>query len=133
MKEKVLRNTQIRRMRDMGEMKRAQELRVDEFSVQKLRENQKTMQQVTSQLQQMQEQINSMNDSGDFQEVESKYSRSCPTYDNFKFSFYAEPRQTSASEYMEFNWITGNVFGNQSSTFDSPTDHPQGIQSDDVQ
>ena len=35
MKEKVLRNTQIRSVHEMGEMKRAQEQRVDEFSVQK--------------------------------------------------------------------------------------------------
>ena len=35
MKEKALRETQIRSMHDMGEMKRVQELRVDEFSVQK--------------------------------------------------------------------------------------------------
>ena len=34
MKEKVLRDTQIRNTHEMGEMKRAQELRVDEFSVQ---------------------------------------------------------------------------------------------------
>ena len=37
MKEKVLRNTQIRSVHEMGEMKRAQELRVDEVSAQKLR------------------------------------------------------------------------------------------------
>ena len=37
MKQKVLRNTQIRNMRKMGENKRACELRVDEVSVQKLR------------------------------------------------------------------------------------------------
>ena len=36
MKEKVLRKTQIRNMHEMGEIKRAQELRVDEVSVQKL-------------------------------------------------------------------------------------------------
>ena len=35
MKERVLRDTQIRSMHEMGEMKRAQELRVDEVSVQK--------------------------------------------------------------------------------------------------
>ena len=35
MKEKALRDTQIRSMHEMGEMKRAQQLRVDEFSVQK--------------------------------------------------------------------------------------------------
>ena len=44
----------------MGEMKRAQELRVDEVSVQKLRENHETIQKLTSQLQEMQDQIDSM-------------------------------------------------------------------------
>ena len=34
-KEKALRDTQIRSMHEMGEIKRAQELRVEEFSVQK--------------------------------------------------------------------------------------------------
>ena len=38
-----------------------------------LRENHETIQQLNSQLQQMQEQINSMNDSGDFQEVDSNF------------------------------------------------------------
>ena len=38
MKEKSLRDTQIRSMHEMGEMKRAQEFRVDEVSFQKLRE-----------------------------------------------------------------------------------------------
>ena len=42
-------------------MKRAQELRVDEVSVQKLRENHETIQKLTSQLPEMQEQMNSMN------------------------------------------------------------------------
>ena len=58
----------------MGEMKRAQELRVDEVSVQKLRENHETIQKLTSQLQEMPDQIKTMNDSGEFQEVESNYS-----------------------------------------------------------
>ena len=55
-------------------MKRAQELRVDEFSIQKLRESHETIQRLTSQLQSMQEQMNSMGDSGEFQEVESNHS-----------------------------------------------------------
>ena len=74
MKEKVLRDTQILSMHEMGEIKRAQELRVDEISMQKLRENHETIQKLTSQLQEMQDQMNSMNDSGEFQEVESNYS-----------------------------------------------------------
>ena len=57
-----------------GEMKRAQEQRVDEVSVQILRENHETIQKLTSRLQEMQEQMNSINDSGEFQEVESNYS-----------------------------------------------------------
>ena len=73
MKEQVLRNTQIRNMHEMGEIKRAQKQRIDEVSVQTSRENHETVQQLTSQLQQMQEQRNSTNDSGDFQDVESNY------------------------------------------------------------
>ena len=72
MKEEVFRNSQIRNMHEMGEMKRAQEFRVDEISVnnQQSRENHETIQQLTSQLQQKEEHVNSMNDSGDFQDVE---------------------------------------------------------------
>ena len=58
-------------MHEMGEIKRAQELRADEISVQRLREHHEKIQQLTSQLQKMQEQMNSMNDSWDFQDVES--------------------------------------------------------------
>ena len=36
-KEKALRNTQIRNMHEMGEIKRARELRVDEVSLQKVK------------------------------------------------------------------------------------------------
>ena len=50
LKEKVLRNTQIRNIHEMGEMKRAQIEQVDEFSLQKLRENHKIIQQLTFQL-----------------------------------------------------------------------------------
>ena len=74
MKEKVLRNTHIRNMHEMGEIKRVQEQRTDEVSVQKLRENHETNQQLTSQLQQIQKKINSLYDSGDYQDVESSYS-----------------------------------------------------------
>ena len=58
----------------MRELKRAQELRVDEVSEQKLRESHETIERLTSQLQDVQEQTNSMNDSGEFQDVESNHS-----------------------------------------------------------
>ena len=46
-------------------MKRAQEPRDNEFSVQKIEHE--TSQRLTSQMQEMQEQMNSVNDSGEFQ------------------------------------------------------------------
>ena len=58
MKEKLLRDTQMRNIHELGEMKRAQELRVDEFAVLKLRESHDTVHRLTSQLQSMQEQMN---------------------------------------------------------------------------
>ena len=47
-KENVFRDTQIPSMHEMGEVKRAQELRVDEVSAQKLRENHETIQKLFS-------------------------------------------------------------------------------------
>ena len=98
MKEKALQETQIRNVHEMGEMKRAQELRVDEFSVQELRESHETIQRLTSQMKEMQEQMSSMNDSGEFQEVESNHSgRLSYVPSDSKFLFHAEPRQTLAT------------------------------------
>ena len=74
MKEKTLRETQIRSMHKMGEMQRAYELRVDEFSVQKLRESHETIRRLTSEIQELQGRVNYLNDSGEFHEVESNYS-----------------------------------------------------------
>ena len=68
MKEKALRETQIRSIHEMGEMKRAQELRV---SVQNFSENHETIQRLTSQVQEFQERMNYLNDLGECHEVES--------------------------------------------------------------
>ena len=138
MKEKVLRNTQIRKMHEMGEIKRAQERRIDEVSVQKVRENRETIQNLTSQLQQMQEQMNSMSDSGEFQEVESNYSgrlshvSSPPAMIPSSRSMLSRDKRLPLDTWNQ-SGLQENVFGNQFSTFDSPRDHPQRIQSVDVQ
>ena len=60
------------------------------------------MQKLTSQLQEMQDQMTSVNNSGEFQEAESNYSGRLShvfqsTWNDSKFSFHAEPRQTLAS------------------------------------
>ena len=138
-KEKVLRNTHIRNMHEMGEMKRAQETRIDEVSVQKLRESQETIHQFTSQLQQMQEQVNFMNDSGDFQDVESNY---CGRLSHVSSQLVMIPSSRSLlSRDKRLPLDTWNqsglqekrFFGHQFSTFDSPKDCSQRIQSDDVE
>ena len=138
MKEKVLRNTQIRNMHEMGETERAQELRVDEVSVQKLSENRETIQQVTSQLQQMQEQMNSVNDSGDFQHVESNFSGKL-SYVSSQLAMIQSSRSMLGRDKRlpldtwNQSGLQENVFGNPFSTFDSPRNHPQRVHSNDVQ
>ena len=128
LKEKVLRNTQIRNMHEMGESKRAQEQRIDEVSVRKLRENHETIQQLTSQLQQMQEQLNPMNDSGDFQDVESNFCgrlshvSSQPAMIPSSRALLSRDKRLPLDTWNQFA-LQENVFGNQSSTFDSPRDN----------
>ena len=55
----------------MEELKRVQELRVDEFSRRRLVENQDTINELTARIQELQNEVNCMNDSRDFQDAES--------------------------------------------------------------
>ena len=70
-RERALRETHIRSIHEMEELKRAQEMRIDEFSRQELRESQATIQELTSQIQELQDGVNLMNDSPEFQYAES--------------------------------------------------------------
>ena len=128
MKEKVLRNTQIRNMHETGEMKRAHEQRIDEISVQKFSENHETIQQLTSQLQELQEQMNSMNDSGEYQEEESDYSGRLSYVSNQPAMIPSSRSTLSRDKCLPLDkWNTSGLLGNQFSTFDSPRANHQGI------
>ena len=86
----------------MEDLRRAQELRVDEFSVQKLRESHDTIQQLTSQIQELHERANCMNDSIQLQDYRidlqwKNISRSQSTSSRSKSSIYVEPRQKHAT------------------------------------
>ena len=86
----------------MEELRRAQELRVDEFSVQKLRESHDTIQKITSQIQELQERVNFMKDAGEFQDFElncsgKNFSRSQSTVSRSKSSIYVAPRPKHAA------------------------------------
>ena len=116
MNEKDLRDTQIRSIHEMGDLKRAQELRVDEYSLYKtLRESHDTIQRLTSQMHELQETVNYMHDLREFSryriDLEWKLSHvpSQPAV-IFKSSIYAKPRPTLATWYMEFVWTTGKRF-----------------------
>ena len=117
-------------MHEMGQILRAQEQRVDEVSVQKLKENHET---ITSQLQQMQEQNHSMNDSVDVQDVESNHSGRLSLLESkFSRSMLGRDKECRLTHGINLDYKK-TFLGNQFSTFDSFRDHPQRIQSDDVQ
>ena len=137
-KEKALRDTQIRSMHELEKMTRAQVQQVDEMSIQKLRENHETIQQFTSQLQQLQEQMNSMNVSAEFQDIESNY---CGRLSHFSCQTEMIPCSRALLgrdkrlplDTWNQSGVQENVFENQFSTFHSLRDFPQRISSDNVQ
>ena len=76
--------------------------------------------------------MNSMSDSGEFQEVESNYSGRWPHVSRQPAMIPSSRSMQSRDKHLPLDtWNTSglqeNVFGNQFSTFDSPRDHPQGI------
>ena len=58
-----LRETLFKRFHEMEELKRVQELRVDEFSRRRTIENQDTIHELTARIQELQNEVNCMNDS----------------------------------------------------------------------
>ena len=89
---------------------------------------------LTSQLQKMQDQMNTMNDSGEFQEVESNYSGRLSYAPSQPAIIPSSRSMLNRDKRLPLDtWNTSglqeNVFGNQFSSFDSPRDHPQGIHS----
>ena len=117
-------------------MKRAQ-VPVHECSMQKLRENHETIQQLTFQLQQIQEQMNSMNSPEEFQDIESNcsgrlsYVSSQPEMIPSSRALLSRDKRLPLDTWNQ-SGLEENVFGHQFSTFDSPR-FPQRISSDDVQ
>ena len=62
----------------MKELKRVQELRIDEFSRRRMIENQDTINELTAKIQELQNEVNCMNDSRGFKDAES--ARSGPSH-----------------------------------------------------
>ena len=82
----------------------------------------------------MQEQLNSMNDLGEFQEVESNYSGRMSHVSSQLAMIPSSRFMLSRDKRLPLDtWNTSglqeNVFGDHFSTFDSSRDRPQGIHS----
>ena len=82
----------------------------------------------------MQEQMNSMNNSGEFQEVKSNHSGRLSYVSSQPAVIPSSRSMLNRDKRLPLDtWNTSglqdNVFGNQFSTFDSPRDHNQGIHS----
>ena len=79
-----------------------------------------------------------LNDPGDFQDVESKICGRLSHVPSQPAAIPSSRSMLSRDKRLHLDtWnqsgLQENVFGNQSSTFESPRGHPQRIQSDDVQ
>ena len=116
----------MRNIHELGEKKRAQEIRVDESSVQKSRENHETT-EAHFPVAGNARAVNSMTDSGDFQEVESNYSGRLSYVSSQPAMIPSSRALLSRDKGLPVNtWnqsgLQENVFGDQFSTFDSPTD-----------
>ena len=70
-KNRDLREDQMKSLFEMEELKRVQELRIDEFSRRRLIENQDTINELTARIQELQNEVSCMNDSRDFRDAES--------------------------------------------------------------
>ena len=66
-----LREARIKSFHEMEELKRDQELRIDEFSKRRFIENQDTINELTARIQDLHNEVNCMNDSRDFNDAES--------------------------------------------------------------
>ena len=108
-------------------------MRVDELSAQKLRESHDTIQRLTSQLQQMQENMHSMNDSREFQDFQSicsgklSHVPSQPAIVPCPRSMLSRDRSMPLDTW-NLSGTQGNVFfGNPRLMFDSSQTRCQGI------
>ena len=66
-----LREADIKSLCEMEELKRVQVLRIDESSRRRLIENQDTINELTARIQELQNEVNCLNDSRDFEDAES--------------------------------------------------------------
>ena len=110
----------------MEELKRVQELRIDEFSRRRLIENQDIINELTARIQELQNEVNCMNDSRDFNDAElvrsglshvpSQPALLPPCRDPGNFL----GRNDKPQDIWNTHGMSGNVFANPPASSSSP-------------
>ena len=126
-----LRETRIKSLHEMEELKRVQELRVDDFSRRRLIEIQDTINELTARIQELQNDVNCMNDSRDFKDAKS--ARNGPSHVPSQpalFPSYRDPggllrRNNQPPDIWNSQGKSGNVFANPRASSSSP--YPGGF------
>ena len=128
-----LREAHIKSLHEMEELKRVQELRIDEFSRRRLIENQDTILELTARIQEQQNEINCMNDSREFKDAESVRSglSHVPSQPAL-FPPYRDPgglrsRNDKPPDIWNTHGISGNVFVNPPASSSSPNPQEDSI------
>ena len=114
-----LREAHIKSLYEMEDLKRVQELRIDEFSTRRLTENQDTMKELTARNQELQNEVNCMNDPRE-EKMLSQYAVDYPTFPvNQRYSNqpYRDPkgmrsRKDKPPDILDTPEKSGNVFEN---------------------
>ena len=133
-----LREAHITSLHEMEELKRVQELRIDEFWTGRLIKNRDTILELTGKIQELQNEISCMNDSKDFQDAESVRSGlSHVTSQTAFFPPYRDPggmlsrpvrmlsRNDKPPDIWDTHSMSGNVFANPPASSSSP--YPGGF------
>ena len=130
--ERVLRETQIRSVHEVGALKRAQEMGIDESSRNELRESHATMQELISHTLELQEKVSFVNDSAEFQDVQSICSGKL-SHVHSQPAVVPSPRsmlsrdQSLRPDTWNLSGTQGNVFGSARAVIDSSQTPYRGI------
>ena len=133
-----LREAHIKSLHEMEELKRVQELRNDEFSRRRLIEVRDTILDLTGKIQELQNEVNCMNDSRDFQDAESIRSGNSHVTSRpvsfpphpipcglLRHSFVTPCRKEGPPSIWDTHGVSGNVFANPPASSSAP--YPQEL------
>ena len=121
-----LRESHIKSLYEMEQLKRVQELRVDESSRRRLIENQDTINELTARIPKLQNEVNCMNDSRYFKDAESvRIGQSHVPSQPALLPPYRDPggmlsRKDKPPDIWDTHGIPGNVFVNPPASSSSP-------------